>query len=336
MRKSALFVIIALGFCAASCRKDLCYNHDEHSLGVRIDVNPQWITDWEFMSEYDWQKDWPQNIGFTYDDLRHAIPDGLRGVMYNQEGKFLDQVNMPAEGGRMELQKYAPTSVLFYNNDTEYIIFDGLDQWASATATTRTRTRASYSDVHKDEETVTTPDVLFSSYIENYYHEPEFGGKATEVKMQPLVCKYLVIYEFKHGYKYVALARGAMAGMAESVYLKSGDTADKPVTLLYDCELGEDCPIATVYSFGAPSIKDGTYTKSPSDRFGLNLEVRLTNGKIYPFEFDITDQVKAQPRGGIIRVSGIEITDEQGLEGGTDFDVDVDGWGEEHDVIIDL
>nr|WP_233555714.1 MULTISPECIES: hypothetical protein [unclassified Bacteroides] len=40
----------------------------------------------------------------------------------------------------------------------------------------------------------------------------------------------------------------------------------------------------------------------------------------------------AQPQGGVIVVSGIEIPDEEGMEGGSGFDVDVDGWGEFEDI----
>lgn len=64
----------------------------------------------------------------------------------------------------------------------------------------------------------------------------------------------------------------------------------------------------------------------------MNLEVRLKNGNLKSFDFDVTDQVAAQPQGGVIVVSGIEIPDEEGMEGGSGFDVDVDGWGEFEDI----
>ena len=73
-----------------------------------------------------------------------------------------------------------------------------------------------------------------------------------------------------------------------------------------------------------------------SDRYGLNLEVKLKNGIIKNFDFDVTEQVAKQPHGGIITVSGIKISDEDGKHGSSGFDVDVNEWGEFEDIEIPL
>ena len=62
----------------------------------------------------------------------------------------------------------------------------------------------------------------------------------------------------------------------------------------------------------------------------------MLNGKFKTFEFDVTDQVTEQPRGGVIVVKDIEISDEEGTEGSGSFDVTVDGWGEYIDVELPL
>lgn len=62
----------------------------------------------------------------------------------------------------------------------------------------------------------------------------------------------------------------------------------------------------------------------------------MLNGKFKTFEFDVTDQVTGQPRGGVIVVKDIEISDEEGTEGSGSFDVTVDGWGEYIDVELPL
>lgn len=63
----------------------------------------------------------------------------------------------------------------------------------------------------------------------------------------------------------------------------------------------------------------------------------MINGKYKTFEpFDITDQMMAQPRGGVIIVSGLEITDEEGKEGSGGFDPDVDGWGDFIDIPLPI
>ena len=43
---------------------------------------------------------------------------------------------------------------------------------------------------------------------------------------------------------------------------------------------------------------------------------------------DITEQVKAQPRGGVIVITGLEVSDEDGESGGSGFDVEVGDWGD--------
>jgi hypothetical protein len=68
----------------------------------------------------------------------------------------------------------------------------------------------------------------------------------------------------------------------------------------------------------------------------LNLYVKLRNGKDSTFEWDVTDQVKAQPHGGVIIVKDIVIPEAQGMSGSGGFDVDVDDWGEYEDVPLPL
>jgi hypothetical protein len=62
----------------------------------------------------------------------------------------------------------------------------------------------------------------------------------------------------------------------------------------------------------------------------------LRNGKTMVFEFDVTEQVKAQPHGGVIVVDNIVITADDGDEGKESFDVSVDDWGDYEDVILDF
>lgn len=105
-------------------------------------------------------------------------------------------------------------SLLLYNNDTEYIVFDDMNSFASAKATTRTRTRASYAGnpymENTVENTVNAPDMLYGNYMENYTAERKIEADELPVTMHPLVFTYLVRYEFSHGLEYVALARGAL------------------------------------------------------------------------------------------------------------------------------
>ena len=72
------------------------------------------------------------------------------------------------------------------------------------------------------------------------------------------------------------------------------------------------------------------------EAYNLNLEVRLKNGNMKNFDVDVTSQIQQQPRGGVIVVKDLEITDDEGLAGGSGFDVEVNGWGEYEDIPLPL
>lgn len=231
--------------------------------------------------------------------------------------------------------------LLFYNNDTEYIVFNDIAALASASATTRSLTRGAFEALHAGERTVNQPDMLYGAYIGSYEALPTQETVGLPVRLQPLTYTYLVRYEFQQGFQYVALARGALAGMAESVYLNDGHTGPEAATVMFDCTLRDYGPEATVKSFGIPDYPGDHYgdgTRTTERSYHLNLEVRLHNGAMKTFEFDVTDQVKAQPRGGVIIVSdGLVITDEEGAAGfDSGFDIDVEGWGDYIDIPLPL
>jgi hypothetical protein len=72
------------------------------------------------------------------------------------------------------------------------------------------------------------------------------------------------------------------------------------------------------------------------NKYGLNLELRLRNGETLTYDFDITDQVRIQPNGGIITVGGIVVPDEVGKKGGSGFNVEVKDWGDYRDIELPL
>ena len=59
--------------------------------------------------------------------------------------------------------------------------------------------------------------------------------------------------------------------------------------------------------------------------------VKLVNGKVKEFVFDVTDQLAGQPRGGAIHVSGLRIEDDESSSD-SGFDVDLDGWGNDEEI----
>lgn len=333
-----------LGVLLSCNNKELCFNHFEHASRYATDVAITYHRYWEqaYENNTDWSARWSSlGLGFAYDDLRPEIPEGVRLTSFNAAGVRTD-INIEPMGEEVYLSP-GLNSLLFYNNDTEYIVFNDMGSYGQASATTRSRSRSTYTgnpyykpiDGSRNEETVSAPDMLYGHYIDAYEQERVTTPQPLGVAMRPLVFTYVVCYRFEHGFDYVALARGALSGMAGAVYLRNGRTSDEAVTVLYDCTLEPWGVQAIVRSFGIPDFPNPLYSRAERT-YALNLEVRLHNGKILNFNYDITDQVSIQPYGGVIEVDGIDIPDEIGQSGNSAFDVTVDGWGEFEDLQIEF
>ena len=367
-----LLMIVSAGVLLASCRKDLCYDHNHAAnVDLRVKYTLDWYTHWApgISINPDWSIEWNAVIP--------QEPEGVRLLTYPHYEELSGQTyNMPKSGGKIVMAS-GRYDLLFYNNDTEYILFGGKGN--TTVATTRTRTRASYSKAHPDEITVNPPDMLFAAYLEKFYLEemPENDlinkiQKTVDVNLSPRVFSYVIRYEFKAGLEYVAQCRGALSGMAGSVFLSTGHTEEGAVTVLYDCRKVDYGCEAVIRSFGVPGVTLED-TKAPDEaedatspdlilpdltRNGdhlffdrnegnkvinitrahphrLTLELYLINGKEKVVEIDVTDQVNQQPRGGVIVVKGLEVTEKEGQEStGGGFDTDVGDW--EDDKIVDI
>lgn len=338
MKRYLFLVVLMLAVGITACEhKNLCIHHSEHAHRYHVNIIADYRYDWEeCMGGINWQEEWPEHY-IPYDDLRPDDPSGLRVVNYNKEGDY-NIHNIKAEGGVIMLYE-GLNDLLFYNNDTEYIIFSRTGNGVTTRATTRTRTRATYLGseyANEGEPTMSAPDMLYANFFENYLAEKVIEPADIEVTLQPLVFTYKVRYEFKSGLKYVAMARGALSGMAKEVLLNTGETSEEPATILYDCDVTDYGVRALVNSFGAPAFPHPNYPTRTENKHALNLEVVLRNGKMVTFDFDVTDQVKSQPHGGVIVVRDIEIDEKVAVEGSGAFDVEVDDWGPYEDVELPL
>lgn len=345
MKRYLIYIIGAVAaMTALSCsHKDLCENHREHAHRYHVDIDATYRNDWEecFIpgdpeGRTSWQIDWPEGY-MDYDALRPALPKGLRVVNYDVDGNY-NIHNIPASGGIVDLYE-GRNNILFYNNDTEYIVFSRNDNGATTRATTRTRTRATYTGnkyANEGEQTVNAPDMLYANYYEGYYPEKVLDPVPFPIQLQPLVFTYKIRYEFEEGLKYVAIARGALTGMAKEVLMNTGETSEETATILYDCEVTDYGVRALVMSFGAPGFPNVNYPVRGDNKHGLTLEVMLRNGNTIIKEFDVSKQVAAQPHGGVIVVGGIKIEESEGMQGTGAFDVEVDDWGDYEDIELPL
>ena len=334
--------LAALALCSCE-HKELCEDHEPHALRNRVEIIAGYEQRWEYPWEggTDWAASWPGEFGFSYASLNPQLPQGLRTVVYN-ENDVPRTYNLDVFGGIVPLAD-GRSDMLLYNNDTECIVFSDLGSTATAMATTRTRTRPSYkgsmfgSSEGADEVTVTPPDMLYGASVSGYVPFKTIEPAPLEVLLTPLTYTYCVRIEVEQGQKYVALARGALAGMARGVYLTDGNTTDETATVIFDAEVTGFGAEARVQSFGAPGMPASHYRSGGAvGRYALNVEIRLRNGKVLSYDYDVTEQLRHQPHGGVIRVGGIVVTDEEGKGGSGGFDVDVDGWGEYEDIPIDM
>ena len=344
MIKLFLMAVAVLVISASCEHKELIY--DQHLAHYWLYINPSYDQDWQYANAPetpDWSNQWNSDFGFPYDSLRPILPLGLRVFANDLAGEIPQRVtNIDETGGRAYLAA-KDNSLLIYNNDTEYIIFNNLGTQTAATATTRTRTRSTYMgnqySSEEKENTVAPPDMLYARYLDNVHVDHRtFADEidTLDVELRPLVYTYFVRCEVTYGMQYFGIARGALSGMAGSIYLHNGHTTEQVVTLIYDCETVENFGArAFVRSFGIPNYPNDAYTRADQN-YALNLEIRLRNGRIVNYDFDVTDQVKLQPHGGVIEVTGIEIPDSIGQVEGSGFDVEVEGWGEYVDVDLPL
>lgn len=339
MKRMIVFLSVLICMAATSCRKELCYDHYDHTPGIVLDIKPEWELVWERDYGCGWRDCWQSEWGFGYDELCPEVPDGLRLLAFHEDGNK-EIYDMSSYGDVISFRNEGTYSLLFHNNDTEYILFDGMSSSTRATATTRTMSRGGFKSMHEEERTIAQPDMLYGKYVEEYDAIKKLGIEQIDVTMRPLVYSYLICYEFSSGFEHVALARGALAGMAERVYLHDGHTGPESATILFDCVVGKDCVYAEVKTFGVPAYPGDHYIKGSEDDmpYSLNLEVRMNNGRFKTFEFDIREQMLKQPRGGVLIVGGLEITDEEGgvigSEQGGGFDVGIDGWDDSVDIIL--
>lgn len=300
-------LLLILIFMSVSCREDLCYNHFGEA-------------------EIDFQ--WPET------SLSQPVPEGVTLLVYGDDSEHPTENFLSPTGGNVNFGSGTPRSILIYNNDTEHIRFFGLSSpvmaYATSTAAARSAS-ASIRRLHPDESALNPPDMLYSAYIESL---PEVGTHEKldlVLDMKKLVYAYEVVYEFEYGLNRVVLARGALAGMAETVMLHNGATPRGGATLLYDCDLTEQGIRSTVLSFGVPDYPEDRRATRYTHHHTLQLEVKLVNGKIKEFVFDISEQLAGQPRGGTVRVSGLRVEDDESSSD-SGFDVDLDDWGNNEEI----
>lgn len=307
---------------AVSCNhKELCDDHEPHAERVEYKLELDFDCEWEYNieSNVDWEQVWKPEYGISYDDIRPKEPEGVRVHIFNEDDQTETVRNLTKQNSTIRFNQEGHYDMLFYNNDTEYIVFEGLESFNTASATTRGSSRS---------RVMNAPDMLFGAYIDSIHVEKSSVIDTMKVTLKPLVYTYLVRYEFAECADEITSAKGALDGVACRVNLSNGRTTPDVATISYDCTPGNFGVQALVRSFGIPDYPNPNYSRSDS-KYITYLEIRLKDGTSKQFKFDITGQMAKQPHGGVILIQDIKMNE---TSGGGGFDVGVDGWGEAVDV----
>lgn len=340
MKLNACKIIFFLGMalCAAGCRKELTYEPEQVVPGYRLDLEVEWLLEWETSNGFGWSDSWDENLfDEGYDHYRPKQPEGFGVVLYDRDADdytYNRELHLPTAGGKLSVDE-STRALLFYSDDSDYITISDMSAPHTAYASTSTRARSSFEELHSGERTVNPPDLLYGAYMEIDGLPYQEGYQSRKVSFQPLVYGYVIRFAIDDNREYMSLARGALAGMAEGIYLKDGKTSDTAVTILFDCNLTSYGAGTQVMTFGIPghSLEDGNKVDA-NRRYDVNLEIMLNNGKVLSYEFDVTDQINRQPRGGVILLDDIKIPDDVAKEPNSGFKPDVEDWGDTTDIYL--
>ena len=192
---------------AVSCNhKELCYDHDSHSERVEYKLELDFDCEWEYNieSNVDWSQVWKPEYGISYDDIRPKEPEGVRVHIFNEDDQTETVRNLTKQNATIRFSQEGHYDMLFYNNDTEYIVFEGLESFNTASATTRGITRSTYRGNSlmtraTKEVTVNPPDMLFGAYMNDVYVTKSTQADTMKVTLKPLVFTYLIRYEIAKG-----------------------------------------------------------------------------------------------------------------------------------------
>ena len=203
-----------------------------------------------------------------------------------------------------------------------------------------------------DEQVAYMPDELFvlcdrAHHITDDLSEYEFiGGKYVlriSGDMQPR--SYIWLFEItllnNNGRVVGSMGGAALTGMAHSVNMYTGITSETTVSVPMDVYMDKndnpDMLGARALGFGIPgcdAYKDESVAAAPEGKHWFVLNVSFNTGQYKNVRIDITDQIRALPTGGVIKLEidvedfAPEPTDPTGEGGG--FNALIGDWDEEH------
>ena len=335
------FVALLLMSLLAGCeRKDL-YLSQRGTLSIDVSVydiqlDLMWGADWQLK----WQYLWDESL---YGFVGYAEPTGVRANVYtinqiNERVKYTTR-NLPKTGGKVSLTTNTTYDMVFYNNDTEYILFN-TDESTYYYATTRSNTRTSAKSSF---DTYNQPDQLFGAYLHDLYVtddpeayevvEDEDGNLVYVYDVDASLTPYTYIYlcqvmllnnKDEMGLRINGgedLTIDGLAGGVDLFTRKTDSTrlvaitqddvkplqTDRELTLPDGTNVVSDLFAARIMTWGLPGGDPLERSRSrlpveTENKNNMTIGLKLRNGTVHYIVKDITDQLKQYPAGGVITV----------------------------------
>lgn len=336
-----VFVMTCVVMVVAGCQRKPLYLAQRGTIDVNVSVYDiqldllwglEWKTEWQYL--------WDESL---YGSIGYTEPAGVRANVYTTDGangrtKYTTR-NFGSSGGRVSLTTLSMYDMIFYNNDTEYILYS-TDESSYYYATTRSNTKAAYTRAYSH---YNQPDQLFGACISNLYvsedpddYSIEFDRENNPIYVYKVnadltphtfiyLCQVMLLNNVdEKGYRVTGAEGITASGLAGGVDLFTRVTDSlnlvaitqedvKPMLKERDLRLPDgssavgDIFAARIMTWGLPGIDPLEEVKSrriiqPQDSIHLGIGLKLRNGAVYPIEHNVTEQMKRRPAGGVITV----------------------------------
>lgn len=324
------------------CERKPLYLAQRGTLNVDVSVyNIQldllWGVDWKT----EWQYMWDESL---HGPLGYSEPSGVRANVFsltesNERFKYTTR-NLPKSGGRVNLTTRQSYDMVFFNNDTEYILFYSDDANDYLYATTRSNSKTAYTRAYAH---YNQPDQLFGTFLHDLYvtDDPDAYTIHYDANGYPYylynitasltpytfiyLCQVMLLNNNDEEGKRIIGCNGISAdGLAGGVDLFTRVTdslnlvaitqedvkpiqANRPLRLPDGTQTEGDIFAARIMTWGIPGIdpleKIMARTEvQPQDSIEVGIGLTLRNGNVYSIQRNITELIKRKPAGGIITI----------------------------------
>lgn len=265
-----------------------------------------------------------------------AYPEGMAYFFFPASAGDYRRFDMAGrEGGEVKLPTGKYDCILF-NDDTATVIETDNDSFADMSLSTSSGQLYLGSDIIKDypqsvaaldQHILMNPDQVWEYSATGVEVLLTEGIRTITTYPVPLTATYHIIVENITNLEGVAAMSGAMSGMATKVRLRDRLLSENPAIL--PTRLARDSERSISGRFHTFGRCSSTLTDNI-----LFLFFRLTNGKKYTYEFNVTEMVKTapDPMDVWIILKDLELPASDPSQGGS-FDVSVDGW---NNIIINI